>query len=107
MFSVIVLVEIFGSPFLRNASIIVGLLVGYIVACIVTVDGKHYVTTTAINNAPAFTFLWTTTFPLKVYGPAVLPSIIGVIITSVETIGDVTATEEASFLDVEGPDHDR
>lgn len=36
-----------------------------------------------------------------------LPSIIGLVITSVDTIGDVTATEEASLLDVEGPEHDQ
>lgn len=50
---------------MRNASIILGLLVGYLIAAVCTVDGKHYVTTTAIDNAPVFTFLWTTTFPLS------------------------------------------
>lgn len=65
MFSTICLTELFGSPLMRNASIILGLLVGYLIAAVCTVDGKHYVTTTAIDNAPVFTFLWTTTFPLS------------------------------------------
>lgn len=32
-----------------------------------------YVDGTSIREAPVITFLWVHTFPLKVYGPAVLP----------------------------------
>lgn len=42
----------------------------------------------------------------EVHGPAVLPSIIGLIIACVESIGNITFAKEASFLDVEGPEHD-
>lgn len=43
----------------------------------------------------------------QIYGPLVLPLIIVFIITSIETVGDVTATEEASFISTTGPGHER
>lgn len=107
VFGFIVVLELFGSPFLRNCEVVVALLFGYIVAIIASYDGKDFVTTTKINNAPAITFLWVHTFPLKIYGPLVLPLLIVFIITSIETVGDVTATEEASFISTTGPGHER
>lgn len=53
-----------------------------------------------IENAPGITFIWTRTFKLGIYGPMVLPSLIAYVITTVETIGDITATEEVGG---EGP----
>jgi hypothetical protein len=41
----------------------------YLVAAATTFEGKKYVTTGLIDNAPGITFLWTTTFPLGVYTP--------------------------------------
>lgn len=32
-----------------------------------------YVEDSNIKAAPAITFLWTTTFPLKLYAPAIIP----------------------------------
>ena len=64
-------------------------------------------TSAAIDAAPAITFLWRYTFPLKIYGPLVLPLLIVFIITSIETVGDVTATEEASFVSTTGPSHEK
>ena len=52
-FITIVLVELFGSPFLKNCGIIVGLLVGSIVA-----GAAGYMDDSAITRAPAVTFLW-------------------------------------------------
>ena len=49
----IVLTEIFGSPFLKNVSIIVGLAVGCIVA-----GAAGYIDGSSISTAPAITFLW-------------------------------------------------
>lgn len=43
----------------------------------------------------------------QIYGPLVLPLIIVFIITSIETVGDVSATEEASFISTTGPGHER
>jgi xanthine/uracil permease len=41
------------------------------------------------------------------YPPAILPLLIVFSITSVETVGDVTATEELSRLDADGENHNR
>lgn len=49
----IILTEIFGSPFLKNISIIVGLAVGCIVA-----GPAGYIDGSSITAAPAITFLW-------------------------------------------------
>ena len=49
----IILTELFGSPFMKNISIIVGLLVGCIVA-----GAAGYMDSSTIESAPAITFLW-------------------------------------------------
>lgn len=73
----------------------------------IKVDGNSYWTTDIMDNAPVITFLWTTTFPLKIYWPLIIPSIIAYVITAVESIGDISATEEASDLFPEGEEHDK
>jgi xanthine/uracil permease len=49
----IVLTEFFGSPFLKNISVIVGLAVGCIVA-----GAAGYIDRSSIDSAPSITFLW-------------------------------------------------
>lgn len=49
----IVLTELFGSPFMKNISIIIGLAVGCIVA-----GAAGYIDDTTIKSAPPITFLW-------------------------------------------------
>ena len=80
--------------------VIVGLLVGVIVAAIAGASGDAYITGDKVSAAPGITFLWVETFPLGFYAPAVLPLLIGFVVTTVESIGDITATVEASNLDV-------
>lgn len=96
-FMTIVLVELFGSPFMRNASIVIGLIVGSIVA-----GAAGYIDASAINRAPAITFLWVKRFPLSIYGPAILPCIAVYTILAVEAIGDITASSEVSRVEVSG-----
>ena len=38
-----ILIELFGSPFMRNCEVIIGLLIGYLVAACVKTDGNRYV----------------------------------------------------------------
>ncbi|KAG2500224.1 hypothetical protein HYH03_001802 [Edaphochlamys debaryana] len=107
VFVTIIILEIFGSPFMRNASVILALLFGYMIAACVSWEGKKYVITDKIDTAPVVTFLWTTTFPLGFYAPAVIPLCIVFIITSIETVGDTAATMEASRLPTDGKDGTR
>lgn len=167
VFSTLVLVEMFGSPFMRNSQVIIGLAVGMLVASTVHVtrcencstqlckdicydvlpQGLHYnssthtisgveksiyqnqticveqcslstcndtichqyryVTGTKIADANWVTFLWVHTFPLKFYAPAVLPLLFALISATMECIGDVTATIEASQLQPFGPSFEK
>lgn len=96
-FITIVIVEMFGSPFMRNASIIIGLIVGMIVA-----GATGYVDSSSIDRAPAITFLWVKRFKLGVYGPAVLPSLAVYVVLAMEAIGDITASADLSRVTVDG-----
>jgi len=99
--------EIFGSPFLKNCAVLLSLFFGCFISGVVKSKGQSYWDRGIINRAPGITFLWVHRFPLKVYGPAVLPALICYIILAVEAIGDITATEEGGREPTEGPAHDR
>ena len=98
VFATIVLVENLGSPFMKSAQIVIGLIVGMIVAGVC-----GYVDGSAISTAPAGTFTWTTTFPITVYGPAVIPFLIVYLDNILESIGDITASSDVSGVEVDGP----
>uniref|UniRef100_A0A061SFW1 Nucleobase:cation symporter-2, NCS2 family n=1 Tax=Tetraselmis sp. GSL018 TaxID=582737 RepID=A0A061SFW1_9CHLO len=92
--------ELFGSPFMRSCQVALGLLIGYILAAVTTdSNGDGYISSSTIESAPVITFLWTTKFPIGFYAPALLPVLIGFVVSGVETIGDLTATGEASGLE--------
>ncbi|KZP18862.1 xanthine/uracil permease [Athelia psychrophila] len=97
----IVLTELFGSPFMKNVSIIVGLAVGCIVA-----GAAGYIEGSSIKAAPAITFLWVHTFRIRVYPPAILPMLAVYISLAMEAIGDITASAEVSRVAVSGEDFD-
>ena len=101
VFLTIILCEKWGSPIMKSCAVIVGLLVGCIVAA-----ACGYFSRTSIDAAPAATFLWVHTFPLSVYGPAVLPMLVVYIVLAQECIGDVTATCDVSRLEVEGEQYE-
>ncbi|GLI64085.1 hypothetical protein VaNZ11_007254 [Volvox africanus] len=107
VFFTIIFLEVFGSPFMRNASVILALLFGYLIAACIKFEGKKYVITDKIDQAPGITFLWTKTFPIGFYAPAIVPLCIVFIITSIETVGDTSATMEASRMEVDGQDATR
>ena len=98
----LVVIELFGSIFMKNCNVILALLFGYFVAGVSRYDGARYVLSDNIVNADAITFLWTTTFPLGFYAPAVIPLLIAYLVTTVETVGDISAVFEVSALDPEG-----
>ncbi|KAF9173622.1 hypothetical protein BGX21_002959 [Mortierella sp. AD011] len=97
VFFSIMVIEFFGSPFMKNAQVVIGLIIGMIVAV-----ACGYTTSDSINAAPAATFLWTTTYKLSIYPPAIIPLLISYVLAMVESIGDITASCEVSKLPVEG-----
>ncbi|KAL0950318.1 hypothetical protein HGRIS_010293 [Hohenbuehelia grisea] len=100
-FVTIIFVELFGSPFMKNISIIMGLAVGCIVA-----GATGYIDGNTIKSAPAITFLWVHRFKIGVYPPAILPMFAVYISLAMEAIGDTTASAEVSRQAVEGPEFD-
>ncbi|ODQ78498.1 hypothetical protein BABINDRAFT_162706 [Babjeviella inositovora NRRL Y-12698] len=97
----IIIAEKWGSPIMKSCAVIVGLLVGCIVAA-----ACNYFDRSGIDIAPAATFLWVHTFKLTVYGPAVLPMLAVYIVLMMEAIGDITATSDVSRLPVEGEEYE-
>jgi len=107
----LVLVELFGSPFMKNCNVIIALLFGYFVAGISEkCEGstcKKYITETKLKAADTVTFLWVKSFKIGFYGPAVFPLIVAFLVTTVETIGDLAATYDASEEDTESEEFDK
>ncbi|KAJ5433297.1 uncharacterized protein N7458_012453 [Penicillium daleae] len=97
VFVSILICERIGSPIMKSCSVVIGLLVGCIVAA-----GCGYFDRSGIDAAPVASFIWVKSFPLTVYGPMVLPLLAVFIICACECIGDVTATCDVSRLEVEG-----
>lgn len=97
VFFTIIICEKYGPPIMKSCAVIVGLIVGCIVAA-----AAGYFTPSTIRIAPAVTFFWVHTFKLRVYGPAVLPTLVMFVVLAQEAIGDITATSDVSRLEVEG-----
>ena len=107
----LVVIELFGSIFMKNCNVILALLFGYFVAGVSSYDNGteklKYVLPDNILNADPITFLWTTNFPIGFYAPAVLPLLIAYLVTTVETVGDISAVFESSELDTDGEDYEQ
>ncbi|KAL9063506.1 MAG: hypothetical protein Q9161_009435 [Pseudevernia consocians] len=97
VFVTIVLCERFGSPIMKSCAVVVGLLVGCIIA-----GATGYFSSSGIDAAPAASFIWVKTFPLSIYAPIILPLMAVYIVLMMEAIGDITATCDVSRLEVEG-----
>ncbi|KAI1860167.1 hypothetical protein JX265_010091 [Neoarthrinium moseri] len=97
VFVAIILCERFGAPIMKSCSVVIGLLVGCIIAA-----ATGYFDRSGIDAAPVASFIWVKTFPLTLYGPLVLPLLALYIICACEAIGDITATCDVSRLEVEG-----
>ena len=83
----LVLIELFGSTFMKNSNVILALLFGFLVAGCSRKDGNRFVTEDAIDAAPDITFLWVYTFKIGFYPPAIFPLLIAYTVSSIETIG--------------------
>ncbi|KAI5857419.1 Xanthine/uracil permease [Durotheca rogersii] len=101
VFLTIILCERFGSPIMKSTSVIMGLLVGCIIAA-----ATGYFDRSGIDAAPVASFVWVRTFKLTVYGPLVLPVLAVFIICACEAVGDITATCDVSRLEVEGRNYE-
>ncbi|CAG8972518.1 hypothetical protein HYALB_00001210 [Hymenoscyphus albidus] len=97
VFVTIILSERFGAPIMKSLSVVIGLLVGCIIAA-----ATGYFDKSSIDAAPAASFIWVETFPLSVYGPFILPFMAVYLILMMEAIGDITATCDVSRLQVDG-----
>ncbi|KAG9579175.1 Xanthine/uracil permease, partial [Aureobasidium melanogenum] len=97
VFVSIILTERFGSPIMKSCAVVIGLLVGCIVAA-----ACGYFDRSGIDAAPVANFIWVRTFKLKVYGPLVLPLLTVYIVLAMEAMGDITATCDVSRLQVDG-----
>ncbi|KAF2801371.1 Xanthine/uracil permease [Mytilinidion resinicola] len=97
VFLTIILCERFGSPIMKSTAVVIGLLVGCIVAA-----ACGYFDRSSIDSSPAASFIWVHTFKLSVYGPIVLPLLAVYIVLAMEAIGDITATCDVSRLEVDG-----
>lgn len=97
VFVTIIICERFGSPIMKSCAVVVGLLVGCIIA-----GSTGYFSSAGINAAPAASFIWVKTFPLSIYGPIILPLLAVYIVLMMEAIGDISATCDVSRLEVEG-----
>jgi len=82
VFVSIIICERFGSPIMKSCAVVLGLLVGCIVA-----GATGYFSSTGISRAPAVSFIWVKTFPLTVYPPLILPLMAVYIVLMMEAIG--------------------
>lgn len=97
VFITIIMCERFGSPIMKSLAVVLGLLVGCIIAA-----ACGYFDSSGITAAPVASFVWVKTFPLTVYGPFILPLLAIYLILMMEAIGDITATCDVSRLQVDG-----
>ncbi len=108
----LVFIELFGSVFMKNCNVILALLFGYFVAGVSRYENEEgdllkFVLGTNIETADPITFLWTKTFPLGFYAPAVIPMLIAYLVTTVETVGDINAVYDASELDTKSEGYEK
>jgi uric acid-xanthine permease len=89
----LIVIELFGSVFMKNCNVVIALLFGYMVAGLSEYNGAPYVVTQNIKDAVPFAFVWTETFPIGFYAPAVFPMLIAYLVLTVETLGDLTGMD--------------
>jgi uracil-xanthine permease len=97
VFISIIICERFGAPIMKSTAVVLGLLVGCIIA-----GATGYFDRSTIDASPAVSFIWVHTFKLSVYSPIVLPLLAVYIVLGTEALGDISATCDVSRLEVDG-----
>jgi uracil-xanthine permease len=97
VFISIIICERFGAPIMKSTAVVLGLLVGCIIA-----GATGYFDRSTIDASPVLSFAWVHTFKLSVYGPIVLPLLAVYLVLAMEALGDITATCDVSRLEVDG-----
>ncbi|USP73486.1 hypothetical protein yc1106_00760 [Curvularia clavata] len=98
VFITIIICERFGAPIMKSTAVVIGLLVGCIIA-----GATGYFDRSSIDSAPVVSFIWVETFKLTVYPPIILPLLAVYMVCAMEAIGDITATCDVSRVEVDGP----
>lgn len=97
VFFTIIVIELVGSVFLKNISVVIGLVLGCIIAASVGMFDRS-----GIDVAPIGTFLWVKHFKWSVYGPGIIPFLFVQLDMIIECLGDLTAACDVSGLPIEG-----
>ncbi|SMR50556.1 unnamed protein product [Zymoseptoria tritici ST99CH_1E4] len=97
VFVTILIVEMIGSPLMKSCGIILGLAVGSAIS-----GALGYWSTTQIDQAPVATFLWVTTFKLRVDGALILPLVFMFICEAMVCMPCIIAASEVSGIPTEG-----
>lgn len=97
--AIIILIELFGSPFLRSLQIMIGLVSGIILSA-----ALGYLNTEIIESAPIISFPLVRRFPLGVYVPALIPVMLTYVVVGVGMIGTTASVAHASRIPTEGAD---
>lgn len=97
VFFTIIIIELVGSVFLKNISVVIGLIIGCIIAASVGMFDSS-----GIVSAPVGTFLWVKHFKWALHGPGVIPFLFVQLNMIIECLGDLTAACDVSGLPIEG-----
>ena len=100
----VILIEMFGAPFMKNCNVVISLMIVYGISALLVYpapDGndQYFVTGYWRAQTPVITFLWAETFPLGFDGSLFFPLLIAYCVSTAETVGDIGASNEASGVD--------
>lgn len=98
VFFTIVVCDKWGPPFMKSCSIIVGLMVGCLIAM-----NKGYFDMSPVSQTPTFQFIGDFNFKIQIYKPIILPILAVYMVILMESIGDIAATCDVSRVETEGP----
>jgi NCS2 family nucleobase:cation symporter-2 len=109
----LVFFQIFGSPFLKSTSVFWSLIGGYLYATFFPAvkDGVTYEFVSQNPNKFVEAADWIvypdpTKFKLGFYLPGLMPLLLAFLVTTIESVGDINASMDATGIPSSGPDAD-